>query len=969
MRSLAWLGVLGLSFVVACGDDDAAADAGGDASADAGTDTARDASIEAIEDIPIEREVALDGLSGAVDAVQDDRGMWHIYGQTLEDAMAAQGYLQAADRMGQMEFIRRQATGTLGEFAGSFVPSLLEADAEARFDGHRRNAEAILASLAPEQRGVVDAFARGVNARIAELRSGQAQLPRGVDVVLSGDSIVDWTALDTYAIARLQAAALSLDYGADLRRTDALERWRTHFPPDAADPRVARLAGAFHDLYTFRPAQRVYNLDGFPNVGTDTGTRARRWPPRPVPSVRLPRVPERTLRAAMRFAERQQERFTRLFGDGWRGSNSWVVDGSVTASGHPILANDPHLALTSPPLFWMAHINTKRAGGEIDAAGQMIAGTPAIILGFTDRIAWGLTTSGYDVSDAYVELITPGDPPTVEHNGSQVPLETVTEVLRDDIGGMRTLTFERVPHHGLIIPGSRSACEASDPPPCEVGKEIAISVRWTGNTPSNEAGAFLDLYRAADVDEARDAFRKFEVGGQTLVVADTSGNIFYTSSVRLPIREPAALTYDPSDYSGASPCFALDGRGGQDWTGDFLDERYIPHARNPSTHFIATANADPVGVTDDGDPHNGVDPADPADDFYLACDFADGHRLARIVERLTELVAGGAVTPQDMSALQNDAVSPYGRIVGPMIVAQLGRALEERDVPGSHPDLAAAVAEHSAALARVERARDRLAAWSAFDTPAAVEGTPTDAEVADSVAASIFNVTLGHLMRNTFDDELDWYADGAIDGAPRRTNLAGRTLIHMIQDVTSLASYDPVTGDSVFWDDLATPQVESRGDRVLRAVVAALDWLQARFGTADMDRWRWGRLHTLRLDAIVPVGLLGEDVLSIPTPSDPIFPDGFPRHGDRGVVDASNFGVFDFERIDYGSGPQQRLVVEMTPDGPVAVNALPGGNSEDPDSPFHHDEMERWRRNEVSPVAFTEAQVVARHVRRLRFVP
>lgn len=969
MRRLAWLGALGLVFTVGCGDDDGGTDGGVDASADAGVDAARDASIEAIEDIPIEREVVLPGLGAPVDAVQDDRGMWHIYGATLEDTIAAEGYVQAADRMGQMEFIRRQATGTLGEFAGSFVPSLLDADAEARFDGHRRNAEAILAALPADQRVAVEAFARGVNVRIEQLRNGEAQFPRGVATVLSGDSIVDWTPLDTYAIARLQAASLSLDYGSDLARTEALERWRTHFPADASDPRVARLAGAFHDVFTFRPARRVYNIDGFPNVGTDTGTRALRPPRLAPPTAALPRVPLRSLEAALSFAERQQERFTRIFGDGWRGSNSWVVDGAVTENGNPLLANDPHLGLTSPPLFWMAHVNTKRAGGDVDAAGQMIAGTPAIILGFTDRIAWGLTTSGYDVSDAYVELITPGDPPTVEHDGAQVPLETVTEVLRDDIGGTRTLTFERVPHHGLIIPGSRTACEASDPPPCEVGKEIAISVRWTGDTPSDEAGAFLDLYRAADVDEARDAFRKFEVGGQTLVVADTSGNIFYTSSVKIPIRQPAALTYDPTDYSGASPCFALDGRGGQDWTGDFLDERYIPHARNPATHFLATANADPVGVTDDGDPHNGVDPTDPADDFYLTCDFADGHRLARIVERLTELVAGGAVTAEDMSALQNDAVSPYGRIVGPMIVEQLDRALEEQASPGTHPDLTAAVTENAEALARVAMARERLAAWTSFDTPAAVEGTPSSEEIADSVAASIFNVTLGHLMRNTFDDELDWHGDGTLDGSPRRTNLAGRTLIHMVQDVESLVSYDPVAGDSVFWDDLATPEVESRGDRVLRAVVAALAWLEARFETADMDAWRWGRLHTLRLDAIVPVGLLGEDVLSIPTPSDPMFPDGFPRHGDRGVVDAANFGVFDFEKIDYGSGPQQRLVVEMTPEGPVAVNALPGGNSEDPDSPFHHNEMERWRRNQVSPVAFTEEQVVATHVRRLRFVP
>ncbi|HJL33957.1 MAG TPA: penicillin acylase family protein, partial [Polyangiaceae bacterium LLY-WYZ-15_(1-7)] len=141
------------------------------------------------------------------------------------------------------------------------------------------------------------------------------------------------------------------------------------------------------------------------------------------------------------------------------------------------------------------------------------------------------------------------------------------------------------------------------------------------------------------------------------------------------------------------------------------------------------------------------------------------------------------------------------------------------------------------------------------------------------------------------------------------------------------------------------------------------------FGTATMDDWRWGERHTLRLDALVPIYLLGRDPLSIPTPDDAMFPNGFPRHGDRDVVDASNFGVFDFERLDYGSGPQQRLVVEMTPEGPEAWNAMPGGNSEDPDSPFHRNEMERWRHNEVMRVPHTEAEVVEAAVSRVRFTP
>ncbi len=961
-----WILALSLLLTFACGDDDNPRE---DAGSDTATDMPSDSGpAETIEDLRIESEISIAGLGAAVDAVQDDRGMWHIYGGDIDDVIRAQGYLQARDRMGQMEFIRRQATGSLAEFAGSFVPELFDIDAEARFDGHRRNAMEIEPTLSDEDRAALEAYMSGVNTFIARLRTLEEQLPRGVNTIVNGDALVDWTVIDSLSIARLQAASLSLDATSDIARTDQLSRWKEHFPDDASDPRISRLALAFHDLFMWRPAHEVSNIDGFPNIGTDSGTRAF------VPELhehtfaRLPALPRRALQGALEFAERREARFSALFGDGFRGSNSWIVSGDNTANGNPILSNDPHLGLTSPPLFWMAHVNTKRAGGDIDAAGQMIAGTPVNILGFTDRIACGLTTTGYDVSDAYVELITPGDPDTVEFEGGQVALEDVEEVVRDDVGGSRTFVFQRVPHHGMIIPDSRVSCEVGDAPPCEVGKDIAISIKWTGNTPSNEAGAFFDLYRADNVDEARDAFAKFEVGGQTLSVVDHEGNLFYTSSLRIPVREAATNTYDPVALEGVSPCFALDGRGGQEWTTELVDDRYIPHALNPASGFLATANADPVGATFDGDPHNGVDPADPEDDIYLTCDYAGGHRLARITERLTEMVAAGGITQEQMSALHNDALSPYGRVVSPMIVEQLDRALEEEETPGTHTDLMAAVAEHASVMDRVQSVRDRLNGW-AFDTPAAVEGTPGAPEIGESTAASIFNVTFGHLMRLTFDDEFDWHANGAIDGTPARSSLAGRTMIWMVRDANTLVSYDSGLGDSVLWDDIGTDAVESRGERVLQAVVAAVAWLDDRFETEEMDMWRWGNLHTLQLDALVPASLLGEDVLSIPTPSDAMFPNGFPRHGDRGVIDASNFGVFDFESIDYGSGPQQRLVVEMTPEGPRAWNALPGGNSEDPDSPFHRNEMERWRNNEVSPVAFTEEDVVAAAVRRIRFVP
>jgi len=171
----------------------------------------------------------------------------------------------------------------------------------------------------------------------------------------------------------------------------------------------------------------------------------------------------------------------------------------------------------------------------------------------------------------------------------------------------------------------------------------------------------------------------------------------------------------------------------------------------------------------------------------------------------------------------------------------------------------------------------------------------------------------------------------------------------------------------VLWDDLSTPDVtETKAQIVIRGVLAGLDFLATRLGP-DPEAWRWGRLHTVRFRTVVPA--LGTDVLSIPPQDDPMYPDGFPRPGDMWAVDACNFDLWNGTDFSYRSGPSQRLVVEMTPDGPRAFNALPGGQSIDPDSPHKADEAQFWIRNAQPPLFFFERDVVAHAERRIQLVP
>jgi penicillin amidase len=494
------------------------------------------------------------------------------------------------------------------------------------------------------------------------------------------------------------------------------------------------------------------------------------------------------------------------------------------------------------------------------------------------------------------------------------------------------VTLEVVPHHGLIIPESRTDTEA-------------ISIRWTGNEPTNEARAFLRMAYAANVDDVRDAYEHFGVGGQNLVAITRDGDVYWSTQCVLPVREAGARTWDPvSNPAGTAPLFVLPGDGTAEWMGT-LSDRFLPHDLNPTRGFIATANGDNVGVTADGNPLN--------DDHYVGFSFDAGHRIARITRRLTELTTAGGVTPEDMSALQADARSPLGAGLAAALVAELDRAEAEMASPGTHADLAAAVAAAGTRLPWIFEMRDRLEAWTSFETPAAVEGAPSATEIADSVATSIFNAALYHLLALAFDDE------GTVLGRGLWTD---RVVWTALRAPETMVSHDATLGDTVLWDDLTTDEVESRGERVLRAFAAAYETLRARLGD-DIADWRWGRLHTLRLRSIVPA--LGVDVLSIPPDGDPL-EDGVPRHGDNHVVDAS-FTGYDVEDFTYGSGPVQRLVVEMTPDGPRAWNALPGGQSQDPSSPHHADEFLHWRRNDAPPLYFVETDVVAHAERRLVF--
>ncbi len=892
-----------------------------------------------IEDLPVDEEIQLSILSGEIDAVFDDRGIPHIYGSDIADVVRVQGYLMARDRMAQMEFLRRAIEGRLAEVAGNLDPTMLESDRSTRLLGLHRQARAIYDSLEEGSPGKValDAFGEGVTAWMAQIKAGNERFPGILADLLRPELLTDWTGVNTLSLARYQTYDLSFTGWDDADWSLAASGIAESFPADSPDERLAARAGMFHDLWPFAPAAEAYTSEGFFGLGV---RRARRGP-----EVRERWLPDRELLLRARPFFQALKRLRDLVAGEDRGSNNWIVRGAHTASGNAILANDPHLGLASPPIWWMNHLNTARAGGDWDTMGVSFAGIPGITLGFNRNVAWGATVSNYDVTDVYQEVITPGapgEPDTVLFNGQQVPIEVITETIL--VGGAQPeeIQIEVVPHHGPIIPETRK-------------EDSALSFKWTGIEPSDELAAFVGFGISETVDDVATYMQNFEVGGQNIVAADSNGDIFWTTRCHVPVRDPRAMDYDPATRTGFSPSMVLPGTGEYEWIGRLADED-IPSARNPEEGWLSTANQDPVGTTADGNPFN--------DEHYLGSEFDLGLRQARLHERLGQLVQAGGITPEDMSQVQADAHSALGAKLAAVLVAALDRAGEEHASADTHPDLSAVVAEAGAAgMTKLAHVRDRLNAWTSHLTPAAVEGDPAAGEIADSVATTLFNATITRLARLALDDEIDRI------GVRPTSQYTGRTLQWAMLEPERLATYDAALGDTVLWDDLDTDgMVESRDERIVRAALAAVTWLEGRIG-ADMDSWRWGLLHTIRFEDLFGLAAFNQDIFSIPPLDDPDYPDGFPRHGDMFAVDACNFSLFDETDYTYDSGPSQRLVVELTPDGPKASNALPGGNQHDPALPHHADEAEYWRRNQAPPFAYEEIDVVQAAETRIRFVP
>ena len=897
------------------------------------------------------------GLHAPVKIIRDVDGMPHIYAWDEHDALFAQGWVQANDRLFQLDVLRRTAGGTLAELLGS---AALPNDVELQTIGLNRAAQRSLDAYSPATRDGLQAYADGVNAWVAA-----NPLPAEYGL-LELTQFRPWTALDCALIGKALAFQLSfdLDINATLQYLAYQQRLAGINPqlPDAL---------FFLDVFRsapFDPASSVPDASGPPvkgNGGRDKddrddwgkGKAGHRMSLHGDAATRRQLERYRSKIERVPFLKRTLERTERQIG-----SNEWAVSGRHTKSGRPLVANDPHLSLDLPPNFYQLHLKTFRDG--LDAIGSSVAGTPWIVLGQNRFVTWGETTTGFDVTDTYQEQLVPD--PTSPSGLSSVYLGQLEHVIPvplnfrvNAIGDGVPDTIVAVPPGGAVPPVALIVPRRNNGPIVDLDTTTgaAISVQYTGFSGTRELETFRLLNRARNKDDFVAALQFFDVGSQNFIYGDIYGSIGYFTTGEVPLREDLQA----NTVAGAPPWFIRNGQGGNEWLIDPAPDATngsgyqsipfseLPQVVNPRAGFVVNANNDPAGVTLDNNPINQLRPGGGI--YYLGYSFDYGTRAGRITQALREKLERGRVDRADMQEIQADVKLLDAEVLTPYIVDAF-RSARRPDAPAALAGLAADP--------RVQEAVKRLKRWD-FTTPTGVD-TGYDAsdrdgylmpasqrEIRASVAATIYSTWRGQMIGNGLDLTLTGL------GVP--TPGSGEA-IKAIRHLLERDGVGESTVDFFAWAGL--PEATQRRDFVvLKSLVDALDLLagpafaDAFGGSTNQDDYRWGRLHRIVFDAALggPFSIPGV------TPEfPPSFPDlpGLAVDGGFGVVDASSHSAraAGSNEFRFGSGPNRRYVGEpgRWPGSIDAETSLPGGNSGVLGDPFYANLLGRWLTNDTYPL-------------------
>jgi penicillin amidase len=571
-------------------------------------------------------EIEVPGLGSKVRVVRDSYGIPQVYADTPHDLFYAQGFVQAQDRFFQMDFRRHVTSGRLSEMLGE---DAVHADMFVRTMGWRRVAAKELSLVTPETMSYLEAFSDGVNAYIHSHTPSQMSLEYSL---LELDGLhyqpEDWTPLDSLAWIKAMAW--------DLRSNMVDEVTRAFASAHHTRAEIAQLFPPY-PYHRHRPiVEQGGVVDGVFEQEA-TGSQSR-MPARPSLSPGMLR--------ALEDVRRGVEGMPTLLGDGpGIGSNSWVVDGDHSTTGEPILANDPHLNVSLPGVWYQMglHCNHLSRACPFDVTGFTFAGLPGVVIGHNQQIAWGFTNLEADVVDLFLEKVKGR---RYLYDGKYRPLRLRTESINVR-GRDEPLRFQvRTTDHGPLLSdvsaelstvGANAPVPGSSPPR---GNGYAVALSWTALTPNNTADAVFELDRATGWEQFRAAAKDLAAPAQNLVYADKAGHIGYQTPGLIPIRKSGRS----GDYPAAGWLPA------NDWTGKYVPFDALPSVLDPKEGFVATANQ---AVTEPDYP------------YYLGDSWSYGYRSQRIVDLLRRQEK---LSPADMSRIQLDTRNGFAPTFVPSLL-------------------------------------------------------------------------------------------------------------------------------------------------------------------------------------------------------------------------------------------------------------------------------------------------------------
>ncbi len=519
------------------------------------------------------------GLGDKTTVYRDDHGVPHIFAKTMNDAARALGYVHASERLFQMEMQRRAGQGRLSEIVGA---PMIDVDKFIRTLGLYQLAESSFASMSPDAQDYFKAYAEGVN-------SWLEQHPRSLppEFALLGFNPEPWKPADSVVWGKLMALQLSKNYKLEVFRATLAKKLST---------------AQMHDL--------------FPPYGNAPMTVGN---------------PQAVDNASFNLDFRPIDKLGSVTGLDHAASNEWVISGKRTESGKPILANDPHLTLGAPILWYLARIVTP----DLTVSGASVPGLPVILLGQNQSIAWGMTTTGSDVQDLFIESIDPVNPTHyLTPNGSE-PFGQRHEVIH--VKGMRDIALNvRTTRHGPVLSDiDQSLLDLTGGP----GKVMALAFTGLGANDTS-AEAMMRINRVTGWQDFLAAMKLYQAPPQNVVFADAKGGIGFINPGLLPVRKKGNGTVPVDGASGA-----------YDW-GSMVPFDQMPKMFNPPSGVIFNANNALVSANNKP---------------YLGVDWEEPFRA----ERLQEIFEDDQLQTLDSSAaIQADHVSLAARQLLPFLTKQ-----------------------------------------------------------------------------------------------------------------------------------------------------------------------------------------------------------------------------------------------------------------------------------------------------------